>query len=118
MNWFSLDITREQSLKMYYKVLPTGQEMDSVKFLIGQWGSSQGALGLLLLGVCVIPACNGSGDINCVSGDTAPKEVLIMLSAFACTMVGGLSMMLATGKAKALSQIEAFLHGEARARTA
>jgi len=102
MNWFSLDITREQSIKMYYKVLPTGQEMDSVKFLMGNWGSSQGALGLLLLGVCVIPACNGPEGVNCVSGDTAHKEVLIMLSAMACTFVGFLSMMLATSKAKAL----------------
>ena len=103
MNWWSLDITREMSLKMYYKVLPTGQEMDSVKFLMGNWGNAQGALGLLLLGVCVIPNCNSVADgVNCVSGDTTPKEVLIMLSSLCCGFVGFIVLMLAQGKAVGL----------------
>ena len=103
MNWWSLDITREMSLKMYYKVLPTGQEYDSVKFLMGNWGNAQGAFGLLLLGLCVIPNCNSVIDsVNCVSGDTTPKEVLIMLSAQACGFVGFIALMLGQGKADKL----------------
>lgn len=103
MNWWSLDITREMSLKMYYKVLPTGQEYDSVKFMLGNWGNAQGAFGLLLLGLCVIPNCNSVIDsVNCVSGDTTPKEVLIMLSAWACGFAGFIALMLGQGKADKL----------------
>ena len=103
MNWWSLDITREMSIKMYYKVLPTGQEMDSVKFLMGNWGNAQGALGLLLLGLCVIPNCNNPmAGVNCVSGDTTPKEALIMLSALTCSFVAFIALMLGQGKAKGL----------------
>ena len=49
MNWFSLDIMREMSIKMYYKVVPTGQELDTLNFMMGSWGAAQGSVGLVVL---------------------------------------------------------------------
>ena len=112
MNWFSLDIMREMSIKMYYKVVPTGQELDTLNFMMGSWGAAQGSVGLVVLGLIVIPNCNSLVEgVNCVSGDQTPKELLIMLSAMAATFTCFIAMMIFTKKAEQLGFLPAPMAG-------
>jgi len=103
MNWLSMDIFREQSLKMYMKPEHHDKITEVVSFFFGNFGQVQGGVALIMWVCFIIPNCNNpSDDINMVKGDTIPKELLIFIAGANISFCFQLLTMLVTGKAEDL----------------
>jgi hypothetical protein len=76
-----------------FKIQPRAEELDSVRLWMGSCGQLQGQLAVLILAMIVIPNCN-QADSKCFSGDSTPKDFLIVTAASYVTVCLGLVVMI------------------------